>query len=222
LSYIQKPGQTSEITMANEDPRSQSTIRSLWGIPLTALLMAAFVLGLFYAYTKAPTLPSFPNPYTFWIFNLLPVGTALGGSIGLRIAWLSWRQIVMSTLLAGVGLVISWRFSAFFLPPDPFLLAQILGGVFLLPLFDPAVRKNGTAPSFGQVALVAFVLSFFMTQSGLYNSFGILIFMLPGLGVLLSLLLSLFREPYVEAGAWVGGVIVLISLLVMILLLRGF
>jgi hypothetical protein len=222
------PAERSAKFLPKEKPKielefSQRAIRLIWGIPLTAALMSGLILALLYAYRKAVTLPGFWNVFDLWLPNLTVIGTAVGGAIGLRIASLSWRQIIAAALLAGASLIVSARFiSSLLFLSDPFLLIFVPAGVFLLPLFDATVRKTGPAPSSWKVALAAFFLSLLIIWANVFRSpVGIFVLILPGMGVILGLMLSLSSEKNLGTGAWVGGLAVLVPFFLLAILLLG-
>ena len=216
---------------------SQGAIRLIWGIPLTAVLMAGLILVLIYAYVRNEI--NLPSNNELWLSALTLIGTAVGGAVGVRMARLSWRQVIVAALLAGVGLIVSARFiaSLFFLSPWDmeirgiatlgfvlFFLIVIAAGVFLLPLFDPIVRKSGPAPSLWKVALAAFFVILLMLWANVVDFYSILgvifVGILPVLAITIGLILSLANQTNV--GAWLGGVVVLLPLLLLAISLLGY
>lgn len=216
---------------------SQGAIRLIWGIPLTAVLMAGIILVLIYAYVRNEI--NLPSNNELWLSALTLIGTAVGGAVGVRMARLSWRQVIVAALLAGVGLIVSARFiaSLFFLSPWDmeirgiatlgfvlFFLIVIAAGVFLLPLFDPIVRKSGPAPSLWKVALAAFFVILLMLWANVVDFYSILgvifVGILPVLAITIGLILSLANQTNV--GAWLGGVVVLLPLLLLAISLLGY
>ena len=216
---------------------SQRAIRLLWGMPLTAGLMAGLTLVLVYVYIQNEI--NLPGNDELWLPALTFIGTAVGGAIGVRITRLSWRQVIVAALLAGVVLIFSARFiaSLFLLSPwymDAFGIATlgfvlfflivIAAGTFLLPLFDPVVRKSGPAPSLWKVALAAFFLILLMLWANVVDFYSIVgvifVGILPVLGITIGLILSLANQTSV--GAWLGGLAVLVPLLLLAISLLGF
>jgi hypothetical protein len=196
----------------------------IWDTLLTSLLMSASVLGFFYVYERALMLPGFWDAFGFVSLSLLSIGAALGGFAGIRILHVTWRQVIGAALLAEALLMIFARLRpSLAFPGDPFTLFFVPGGVFLLPLFDPAVRKDGPAPASWIVAPVAFVLGLLVIRSTLFHSpFGMLISPLVVLGILLGVLLSLSKGRNVADGAWVGGLFALLTLFLTAMLLINF
>jgi hypothetical protein len=222
--------------MAAKINLSQRTISLIWGIPLTATLMAGAIMALLYAFIRNEIV--IPGPDELWLSSLTFAGTAVGGAAGVRIIHLSWRQVIVSALLAGIGLIVSARFipSAFLLSPWDteaigmdtfgfvlFFLFVIAAGSFLLPLFDPAVRKSGPAPSVWKVILTALLLSLLMAWSHVVDFYSIVgvifVGILPTLGVMIGLIFSLTNRMLL--GAWLGGVIVLLPPLLLAIWLIG-
>lgn len=215
----------------------QGAIRLIWGIPLTAALMSGLILAL--AYLKARTLSSFPGVDELWLPNLIFIGTALGGSIGIRIAYLSWRQTIVAALLAGVGLIgfSRFTFSPLFSGPGAytsvgeltltvlFFLIVFAAGVFLLPVFDPAVRKTGPAPSLWKIVLGSFCLAVLMISAGIvdFSSFvGVwFVGIFPAMVALIGLISSLLPDM-TNVGAWLGGLAVLLPLFILAISLLGY
>jgi hypothetical protein len=231
------------LSKANEI--SQKTVTQVWGIALTALLMAALILLLVLGYVGFIRV-SEPNGIFFrmrldqiWIPCLTFIGTALGEALGIRRSQLSWRHVIQASLLAGASLMViaavstlfsslsPWRIDALGLSGFPialFFMMIVAAGVFLLPLFDPVMRKRGPAPSFWKVTSTALLLSLFMIWQGLvdfYSLLGVLfVGILPGLGIVIGLILSLWGQA--ELGAWLGGLAVLLPLWLWVFLLFGF
>ena len=158
-----------------------------------------------------------------WIWSLLRIfiGIAGGGAIGVRSAYLSWRQTVLAALLAGTGAMLISRFeiSPFEIPPfyigpwdyfdgtfqfDNFLIETLAvsAPVFLLPLCDPILRQSGLAPSVSKMVFAALVITgmFVLILPIAVGVFiGFTCFLL-GIGVILSL-----YKPIKIAGAELGG-----------------
>jgi hypothetical protein len=156
---------------------------------------------------------------------LIILGTGVGGGIGVRVASVGWRQTAFAALLSGVGLIMYARFERSF--PGPWIPAGsgmeldltsalsylVIGtaGVFLLPLFDPAVRQAVPAPSVAKVVLVAVPLTVlailvdYLLGGGSFFGLLTLIFgsiasaVLVGVGMILALV------NLTAVGAWLGG-----------------
>jgi hypothetical protein len=163
---------------------------------------------------------------------LFPVSTAAAGAIGLRVAMLSWRQTVLSAVLAGTALpVIAGLLSLWNLGGGYLFLALIAGltwvsgGVFLLPLFDPVVRKTRPAPSTWKVVVTALALSApflaaFILQRTFHVGGSFSLFLqglVPVIPVLMSVILlaggfilTLFKL-YTPTAAWLGGLGILFA-----------
>ena len=219
--------------MAKVNP-NQRAIRLSWGIPLTAVLIGAFSLVFVYIYIQNSN--HLPGYVQVWLPCLYSLGTALGGAIGVRIALLNWRQVILSALLAGVGLLVLKRsiiavllwsgdyFGIAIFQKAPFFLMMVAAGSFLLPLFDPAVRRLGPAPSLWKVMLVVSLLCLFMAVSGIMvrNAFAVVfIGIVPAsLGILVGLMLTLANLT--NAGSWLGGLAVLVPLFILAFSLLGY
>jgi hypothetical protein len=231
--------------LSKDNEIRQKNVTQVWGTALTALLMAGLILLLIPGYIWLITV-SERNGIFFgmrldeiWLPCLTFIGTALGGALGIRMSQLSWRQVIQASLLAGASLMViaavstlfsslsPWRIDALGLSGLPialFFMIVVAAGVFLLPLFDPVMRKRGPAPPFWKVASTALLLSLFMIWQGLvdfYSLLGVLfVGILPGLGIAIGLILSLWGRP--ELGAWLGGLAVLLPIWLWVFLLFGF
>jgi hypothetical protein len=199
-------------------------IRLTWSVWLAAGLISALHPAMYNIDLTGILLQDFDDPYGFRWFSSLAIGTAATGAISIRIVQLSWRQLTLAALFAGVILLIAAQFvtSRVFLN-DLSSLVVIPGGIFLLALFDPAVRKGGPAPSLWKVTLAALFLSLLITRSDLYLP--LFWYLIPagiGYGILLGLTLSLSAEKNIEHGAWIGGLSILIPIFTVAMLLLGF
>ena len=114
---------------------SQRAIRSLWGIFLTTALMFAVTLGVAYFI------------YSHWTLGAiillvgLPFGTALAGTVGVRVTHLEWRLMFVPVLLFVAG--------SFFLMTtlsyanNPFLLLLAAVGSVFMPFMNREVKQVG-------------------------------------------------------------------------------
>lgn len=214
---------------------------ALRGILLTAALSFALMLTLVYAHTLAAGTSFLSN---LIVLPLTILGAAGGSSVGVRLVHLNWRQTVLAALLSGVGLIVFSRLEGTPFHPGPWLpgdsgmrlqfrialvyLAVAGAGTFLLPLFDPAVRRMGTAPTLWKVALAALALLLLLLGvdylAGGAASLGLVTLILGSIGsavlVGAGILLVIFR--FTVPGAWAGGLgIVLEALTVLAWLLLG-
>lgn len=158
--------------------------------------------------------------------------------MGIRLAHLSWRQVIFSALLAGMVMIIAtglipslylispWGMEALGIQTIGFILlflTAISAGAFLLPVFDPQVRKPGPAPSVWKVATVTCFLTVLMVVASEFVYpllVAILFAALLCLGVAIALILVLANKT--QAGAWLGAVSILMPFLVLIMTLFGF
>lgn len=208
--------------MISEPKPSQRAIGVIGGIFLTAALMFGLALALVYAYRLVVSRDFFAP-----IIDLLLIiiGTAAGGAAGVRIPRLSWRQTVVAALLSTAGLIAFSGFESSFpgprVPGDSGMVLDLRGaliylviggaGTLLLPLFDPAVRQVGPAPTLWKVALAAFSLTLLAILAdylfAVYSFFGLLTLVfgsfssavLAGIGLILALV------NLTSTGAWLGG-----------------
>lgn len=136
-------------------------------VAATAGAMIVASLGLFYA-------------AQLWLgmdlaAAILPfvLGVGLGGAIGVRWLGARWPQPVAAALVAALALMLFIWVAVPSLAPHygdyPGVVRDQLkwvlvwlpilsGGVFMLPLLDPLVRRRGPAPSPGKLALAAAAL----------------------------------------------------------------
>jgi hypothetical protein len=208
-------------------------VRLTRGVALTGalivtplLLLTRWQAFLFFLYDLGPL--AYPI-----VTALTGIWTALAGAIGLRKANLSWRQTVLAAVLAGAAvpmiasflvIVMSSQAGGYaFLILFPALFAGLFwvsAGVFLLPLFDPVVRRAGPALSTWKVVATALLLSapflatffsqrtsqgnvtFFPFPNGLISAIPIL---LSGILLAGGVILALSKRSTVIA-SWLGGV----------------
>jgi hypothetical protein len=135
------------------------------------LLIAALMMGLTFPFIWAYALTNsefFDTPAALWPVLLLCIGMAGAGAIGVRVAHLSWQQTLLASLLAGAVYML---LTGFEIPPFypglagsfelvPFLIGILFisSPVFLLPLFDPAMRRTVPAPSIWKVTVTALLI----------------------------------------------------------------
>jgi len=150
--------------MEARDGPAAERIKGIRSILLVATLMMGLTFPFVWAYARTNS-EFFDTPAALWPVLLLWIGMAGGGAIGIRVAHLSWRQTLLASLLAGAGyMLLTW----FEIPPFypglagtfelvPFLIGILFIGspVFLLALFDPAIRGTAPAPSVRQVTVTA-------------------------------------------------------------------
>ena len=199
---------------------NQRTI-NLLGVPITVVLMMGLMLVLVLVNpTDKVYLDMALEPWLWSILRIF-VGIAGGGAIGIRTAHLSWQQTVLTALLAGAGamLISQFEISPFEIPPfnfgpwessdGNFHFTHFLTGalavsspVFVLPLCDPILRKNGLAPSRKKVLSVAFFITLIFAPLAqiAVGVFTVFTGLLLGLGVILSL-----YRPMDSIGAEFGG-----------------
>lgn len=217
----------------NEPKPSQRAIGVIGGMFLTAALMFGLALALVYAYRLAAGSDFFTS---FIELLFIIIGTTPGAAIGIRVARLGWRQTIMAALLSTAGLIAFSRFESSF--PGPWvpgrsgmifdlrsaLVFTVIGstGTFLLPLLDPIVRRAGPAPTLWKVALAAFslvllaMLADYLIGRGSFFGLGTLLFgsfasaVLAGIGLILALL------NLRDAGAWLGGLGVVLQAFILI------
>lgn len=220
----------AEVQLNGEPGADQRAMSTIGRVALTALLMFGISLALVYGYRLAAGTGGFFTLIFEPLFIVL--GTAAGAGLGIRPARLPWQQTAFAALLSTLGLILYARFEASF--PGPWvpgvaglvldfrtaLVYLVIGtaGIFFLPLFDPAVRRTGPAPALWKVALTAFALmllalladyligggSFFGLAALIFGSFASAA--LAGLGLILTLL------NLRDAGAWLGGLAILLEL----------
>jgi hypothetical protein len=198
-----------------------------WVVPLMAVVMLGLILALYYLYNRTRESQFFEMRDWYAVMMIVAIGVVSGGALGVRIVQASWRQIVLASLGAGAGMMLLSRFefSPFYTGSSnssypifsmiAFLIIPCLFCIpaFLLPLFDPALRQKGPAPSTGKVmttALIAGLLIGFaveldaMTPSvHSQSNFGLPIF-LPLLLLLIGLVAAL-AAPMSRWGAAIGG-----------------
>lgn len=189
------------------------SIRQILGIALTGALIVAQAW-------EVPQILRAGDSSAYRALIFLPFWGAAAGAIGLRAAKLSWRQTVLAAVLAGAALLVIAGFLSMWSPERLWPLFRSMtwlsSGVFLLPLFDPAVRKAGPAPSSGKIAAIALALSasfpFLWAASNDMWKGLFLVNLMPGIPLVPSsillvsgLIVALFT-PRSVAGSWLGGV----------------
>jgi hypothetical protein len=217
--------------MADQTKTAQFKASSIWRILLSAaLILGMSLVGLFLSILV------FGDPFVDPILEavVIIIATASAAAIAIRVIDLEWRFTAPAALLSGILLIaIGWLelpfleydqlLSGLWLEMDTtkslYLQAALIflvissAGIFLLPLFDPAVRKTGIAPSVWKVLLISLGLGVITllvdyilnTQIGgdpglLTLIFGsILAAVLVGAGLILVLIN--LQVP----GAWIGG-----------------
>ena len=213
---------TTEQAREPIDAEAWST-RQILGVALTGALMMAIPLAAV----------RFASDVNF-VAALLPISTAAAGAIGFRAGKLSWRQTVLAAVLAGAVFPLMAGFIGMHMQ-NVSLFAGVIwgsGGVFLLPLFNPAVRQAGPSLSPRKVAARALAL----TMCSLVLLIPAVLWILPGpdfgsspfanafvyvlivglivlpSSVLLAggLIVALFA-PRSAVGSWLGGVGILYS-----------
>jgi hypothetical protein len=196
-------------------------MRTIWGMLLTAMLTFWLLFALNYVYGH--NLPSvndhFDSLPQFALFAIM--SSALAGALGVRIGGVTWRQTIPAALLAG-WLVLS-RLQYELIPvvwmetpagiqliPSslPVLLLLCVSGIFLLPLYDPFVKKLGPAPTRWKVEGSALLLTILILGvRSLLNAYFWPLDELPFAFSLVllgtAMLLGLVNRS--EAAAWVGG-----------------
>jgi hypothetical protein len=143
---------------------------------LTSALMMLLTLPIIWVYARMNS-NFFDATATVWLILLLCVSIAGGGAIGFRVITQSWRQTVLASVLAGAGIMLISRLEFFPFYPgiwnvgtvDPetmyfnletFLMGTLIicSPIFLLPLFDPVIRKTTFTPNAWKVVLTAFLI----------------------------------------------------------------
>jgi hypothetical protein len=233
---------TNLLLLDNWTASSPRSIRGVWGVFLVFGLVFALDLLLIYA-----SIIVFGDPDGDPIIEALaiPVATAAGAAIGIRISGISWRQTALVALLSGIGLIaIAWfdpRFlefdrlvSSLWLEVDSRRVLDVRAsaiflvicgaGVFFLPLFDPLVRKTGIAPvlwkvlvaSSGLVLLIGLVDYFFIAQIG--GDLGLLTLIIGSISaaVLVGAGLVLTLLNLQPIGAWVGGLGIFLQVMILL------
>jgi hypothetical protein len=204
------------------DAESWST-RQILGIALTgALMMAAPVAAVRFA------------SHVNFVTALFPLTTAAAGAIGFRAGKLSWRQTVLAAVLAGAVFPLIAAFIGEYMDQIRLLAGVIWvsGGVFLLPLLNPAVRQAGPSLSPRRVAARALALTMcFLVllipavlwilpdpefgSSPFANAFVYVLMVgfivLPSSFLLAGGLMVALFAPRSAAGSWLGGVGILYS-----------
>ncbi len=156
------------------------------------------------------------------LFAALPsvVATAFAGALTVRILGSRYPEPALAALVLMVAsllvvLHVPPQWDAFQLDWFAVAMPAYAGGVFLLPLFDPAVRRQGPAPSRGSVAAAALAVTLVLLISGVALSHGTacsLTFLrwvggggLLGSTALFGLALLMTAVRLVTWGAWCGA-----------------
>ena len=165
---------------------------------------------------------------------LLPLSTAAAGAIGFKAGKLSWRQTVLAAVLAGAVFPLIAGFIGESMEQIRLLAGVIWGsgGVFLLPLFNPAVRQAGPSLSPRKVAARALALTICLLvllipavlwilpgpdfgPSPFANAFVYILIVgfivLPSSFLLAGGLIVALFAPRSAVGSWLGGVGILYS-----------
>jgi hypothetical protein len=151
-----------------------------------------------------------------------------GGAIGVRLARLSWRLIVVAAILGGAAIMLLSRFEWSPLYPGAwdtpdrhfhagiFLMWSLILStpVFLLPLFDPEVRRTGPAPSTWRVAAIAMTATVVLVGlDQVVSASGLALLLLGALAAAILLFLgivSALAAPRAAIGAELGGIGILL------------
>lgn len=205
-------------------------IRAIGGIALTAALMFALVLGLVYAYILLTNDQFIDAPIAGII--ILP-GTAIAAAIGLRVARLRWGRVVPPALISGIAIILFSRleFSPFhhflWLKMDSRVVLDLraagiflvicCAGVFLLPILDPRVRREGPAPTIWKVAVIGLALTilsllidYFFARGYLLGLVSLILSSIAALVLVVAgLILALIGLQAI--GAWTGGLGLLVE-----------
>ena len=188
-------------------------------------LLPAMAIGLVLFLSILVIVSAEPGNPLLPLILLLSLVIIAGGAIGVRLARLSWRQVVVAAILAGAGAMLLSRFEFFPLYPGAwdttpdrhfhagiFLIWSLILStpVFLLPLFDPEVRRTGPAPSTWRVAAIAMTtIVLFVGLDQAVSAAGLALLVLGALaaGILLFLgIISALAAPAAAVGAELGGI----------------
>ena len=116
-------------------PRAIRLIRSLWGIFLTTALMFAVTLAIAYFIYSRWTLGA------IILLVGLPFGTALAGTVGVRLTHLEWRLMFVPVLLFVAGSFLLMTTLSY--ANNPFLLLLAAIGSVFVPLMNREVKQVG-------------------------------------------------------------------------------
>ena len=178
------PLPASEVVIPSPEDGQKNTSKinqpaiNLLGVPIAVALMIGLILILMIVNPIGQVYGDSALARWFWSILVIFIGIAGGGAIGIRIAQLSWRQTVLTALLAGAGAMLISRFeiSPFGIPPFNFEPGDFSEGnfpfytfligtlavsapVFVLPLCDPLLRQSGLAPSREKLVFAALVIT---------------------------------------------------------------
>ena len=245
------PGELDEsmIHMVPEDgTKNESNVAPLrFGTTTGVLLTAILLFGLIgipqVVYSRSILGILAGNESPFFIIGWGLISAAISGFVGIRIAGLSWRQLIRAGMLAGLGVAMTGvEFYRFFsgststmlvviafllLAPLPFIYSS--AGLFLLPLFDPKLRESGPAPSPWIVLLAGFWLAAFYTiamsrdggmaaleWSGSMRTFKFVVAILAIFVIGPALIWGL-NKPEDKAGAGLGAIAVIFVLFMILI-----
>lgn len=220
------------MSMIDNARANQMVTSGIRGVLLTAGLMFGLAVLSVYAYR----LLTGNSSDSVIDLPLIILGTAIGGAIGIRIASVNWRETLMAALLSAIGLIVFSRFVSSFPGPwipggpgqtlDPattlVFLAVGTGGVFFLPLFDPAVRRMGPTPSLGKMILVALTLTVlailvdYMVGGGSFFGLLTLVFGSIAAGILVGAGIILVLVSLTAVGAWLGGLALVLEVFILV------
>lgn len=144
------------------DPRSTS-LSAVGRVISTAVLMALAALAL---HAPVHRMGRELGPLMFYLVPVLPsiIATAVAGAVAMRILGARWPEPVVASILwvllaTLVLLIVRPDGSTFQVDWFAVLLPFHAGGVLLLSLFDPVVRRQGAAPTAWKVAVTAVALT---------------------------------------------------------------
>lgn len=181
-----------------------------------------------------------PNLALQILWSLLPLILAIiiGGAIAIRLHGLSWRELVGVTvvLFAVVAAYAAVRMEGGASLMDRFkqfvvYLVSATGGIFLLPLVDPAARKDLNPKTFKRIGISLAILLVLLisidtalsrAQGGAVGLLTLIIgSLIAAIGIGLGLVLSIVSTK--ERGIWAGslGISLFISCYIVWLSLGG-
>ena len=213
--------------------------KGIRSVLLTTALMMGLTSPFVWAYARTNS-GLYDRPDSLWLILFLCVGMAGAGTIRIRVAHLSWRQIVLAAVLAGAGFMLLamlkfppflglWSMAEFYSSPiEMFLFGTLFIGspVFLLALFDPAVRSTLHSFTVWKVVVTALLIMvpfLLFDLAGIsYNGDGagkggreigtFVSYLLLFIGTIIVL-----RLPLDERGPRLGGIGILLRLLFLII-----
>lgn len=187
-------------------------------------LLPAMAIGLVLFLSILVIVSAEPGNPLLPLILLLSLVIIAGGTIGVRLARLTWRLIVLAAILVGAAIMLTSRFEWSPLYPGAwdtpdrhfhagiFLIWSLILStpVFLLPLFDPEVRRTGPAPSTWRVAAIAMItIVLLVGLDQAVSAAGLALLVLGALaaGILLFLgIISALAAPTAAVGAELGGI----------------